>query len=102
MARKPGLGTLDTEPVQLNSLTTINLQTYYSTAIELVSNPKNNQSMKSIFTSCSAAFLSLDEALERSTFFMTYCNEQENKPTIMTKMHVNSLIKAHRIAIVSH
>ena len=35
MARKPGLGTLDTEPVELNSLTTINLQTYYSTAIEL-------------------------------------------------------------------
>lgn len=31
----PGLGTLDTEPVELNSLTTINLQTYYSTAIEL-------------------------------------------------------------------
>lgn len=80
MTRKPGLGTLDKEPVQLNSLPTILKLTNITLQLMNLSNPKNNQSMKSTFTSCSAAFLSLDEALERSTFFMTYCNQQENKP----------------------
>ena len=56
-----------------------------------------NSNKKLMLTSCSAAFLSFEEALERSTFFMTYYNEQANKPTERCQKYGHQNIKAKEI-----